>query len=273
LAAALATGVGLALAYLFVDALFRVLRRLQAEAVARERDLLTMDAVLRERERLSRDLHDGAAQLVAHLLVRLDTVTELVRANRPREAQAELERLRAVADDAYADIAASIAGLRTNVAERGLIGALQDYVDQFEERHQLPTRLHTDDAAGRLTPLAALQVFRLVQEALTNVRKHAGARQATVTLTAMGPDQLRVAIADDGQGFIPGHQGNGTTRPLGLTSMRERVEGLGGTIAVTSRPGAGTQVTASIPLPRRRQDSGPGAGRENRHAAGAPPAG
>jgi signal transduction histidine kinase len=150
------------------------------------------------------------------------------------------------------------------VTERGLVRALQDYVDQFEERHRIPTRLRTDDAADRLPPLAALQLFRLVQEALTNVRKHAGAREATVTLTANGPDQLRVVIADDGQGFTPGSQRNGTARPLGLTSMRERVEALGGTFQVQSHPGSGTHVTATIPMPRTR--------RENGHAAFATPA-
>jgi len=202
----LVTFLALVLAYIFVETLFIVLRSLQAEALAREQDILTMNAVMQERERLSRDLHDGVAQLVAHLLLRLDTIKELVEADRPQEADAELERLHGVADEIYADIGESIAGLRTNVTERGLIGALQDYVDQFEERHQMPTRLRTDDAADQLSPLAALQLFRLIQEALTNVRKHAMAREASVTLTSKGPDQLRVVIADDGQGFIPGPQ-------------------------------------------------------------------
>ena len=265
LATALVTSLALVLAYLFVESLFSVLRRLQAEAVAREQDLLTMNAVMQERARLSRDLHDGVAQLVAQLLVRLDTIKELVESDRPREAAAELERLHGVADDLYADLGESIAGLRTDVTDRGLVRALRDYVDQFEERHRIPTRFRADDAADRLPPLAALQLFRLIQEALTNVRKHAGAREATVTLTAAGPDQLRVVIADDGQGFTPGSRGNGKARPLGLTSMRERAGALGGTFHVQSRPGAGTQVTATIPVPRTRREHG--------HAALAPPPG
>jgi len=250
------TCLALVLAYMFVDTLFRVLRGLQAEAVAREQDILTMNAVMQERERLSRKLHDGVAQLVAHLLLRLDTIKELVEADRQQEAEAELERLHGVADEIYEDIGESITGLRTNVRERGLICALQDYVDQFEERHQIPTRLRTDDAADQIAPLAALQLFRLIQEALTNVRKHAGAREAIVTLTAHGPDQLRVVIADDGQGFTPGSQRNGTARPLGLTSMRERVEALGGIFHVKSQPGLGTQVTATIPVPGTRRENG-----------------
>jgi two-component system, NarL family, sensor histidine kinase DegS len=255
----------LVLAYIFAEAMFRVLGRLQAEALAREQDILTMNAVMHERERLSRELHDGVGQLVAHLLLRLDTIKELVEADRHQEAEGELERLRGVGDEIYEDIGESITGLRTNVAERGLICALQDYVDQFEERHQIPVSLRADDAADQLPPLAAFQLFRLIQEALTNVRKHAAAQEATVTLTSNEPDQLRVVIADDGQGFTPGSQRNDKARPLGLRSMRERVEALGGTFQVNSQPGSGTQVTATIPIPRTR--------RENGHAALATPPG
>ena len=246
----------LGLTYIFAEILFRILGRLQAEALAREQDILTMNAVIQERERLSRELHDGVAQLVADLLLRLDTIKDLVEAKRQHEAETELERLREVADEIYEDIGESIAGLRTNVVERGLIGALQDYVDQFEERHQIPTSLRTDKLANQLSPPAGLQIFRFIQEALTNVRKHARAREATVTLTSIGPDQLKVVIADDGQGFIPGSQTNGKARPLGLTSMRERVETLGGTFKVNSQPGSGTQVTATIPVPQKRRESG-----------------
>jgi len=259
------TLVGLILTYIFVETLFRVLRRLQAEAFAREQDIQTMTAVMQERERLSRELHDGVAQLVADLLVRLDTIKDLVEADRAQEAEAELERLHGVADEIYQDIGESITGLRSNVMERGLIRALQDYLEQFEERHQIATSLRTDDAADQFSPLAALQLFRLIQEALTNVRKHAAAHQVTVTLTSNGPDQLRVVIADDGQGFTPGSQSNGKAWSLGLTSMRERVEALGGTFRVTSQPALGTQVSATIPIRPLRS--------ENRHAALAPPIG
>ena len=246
----------LVLAYIFAETMFRVFGRLQAEALAREQDILTMNAVMQERERLSRELHDGVAQLVAHLLLRLDTIKELVGADRQREAEAELERLRGVADEIYEDIGESITGLRTNVAERGLIRTLRDYVDQFEERHQIPVSLRADGSADQLPPLTAFQLFRLIQEALTNVRKHAAAQEATVTLTSNGPDQLRVVVADDGQGFTPGSQSSGKARPLGLTSMRERVDALGGTFQVNSQPGSGTKVTATFPIPRTRKENG-----------------
>jgi signal transduction histidine kinase len=259
------TSLALLLSYGFVETLFGVLDKLQAEAVARDQDILTMNAVMQERERLGRELHDGAAQLVAHLLLRLDTIKELVETGRHQEAGTELERLHGVADEIYEDIGESITGIRTDVAEHGLIRTLQDYADQFEERHQISVSLRADDTADRLSPLAGFQLFRLVQEALTNVRKHAGAQTATVTLASDGPDRLRIVIADDGQGFTPGIQGNGTARPMGLRSMRERVETLGGSFRVESQPGSGTRVTATIPDPGTR--------RENARAALAAPPG
>jgi len=188
--------------------------------------------------------------------LRLDTITELVEAERLQEAGAELKRLHGIADEIYEDIGESITGLRTNLRERGLICALQDYVDQFDERNEIPTSLRTDDAADQLLPLAALHLFRFIQEALTNVRKHARAREVIVTFTSEGPDHLRVVNTDDGQGFIPGPQREGKARPLGPTSMRERIESLGGTVHVNSQPGSGTQITATIPIPRTRKESG-----------------
>jgi signal transduction histidine kinase len=258
------TCLSVVLSYTFVEALFRVLRHLLAEAQAREQELLTMNAVMHERERLSRELHDGVAQLVADVLLRLDTIQELVATDRRREANAELERLRGVADEIYGDIEESIAGLRSDVTVRGLVRAIRDYLDQYEERYQILTNLQADDAADQLSPLASLQIFRFVQEALTNVRKHAAAREATVSLTTDGVGQLTVTIADDGQGFVPGSQGNSTARPLGLTSMRERVASLGGTFQVESQPGMGTYVVAAVPTSRTRKDDG--------NAAPAPPA-
>ena len=146
-----------------------------------------------------------------------------------------------------------------------MICALQDYVEQFEERHQIKTNLQADDAANQLSPRASLQLFRFIQEALTNVRKHAAAHQAQVSLICDGSGILKVVIADDGQGFLPGSQRNGKARPLGLTSMRERITSLGGTFSVQSESGEGTQVSATIPMAPTR--------RENGNAAPATPAG
>jgi signal transduction histidine kinase len=263
----LVTCLALLLAYLFVERLFRTLHSLQAEATAREQDIVTMNAVLQERERLGRELHDGAAQLVAYMLLRMDTIRELVAADRKQDAEAELDRLRVVGDEIFKDIAESITGIRTNVTERGLLRTLRDYADQYEERHQIRVSLRIDDTVDQIPPLTAFQIFRLIQEALTNVRKHSGAQEATVTLRHKEPDEFTVIIADGGQGFVPDSPGTGKARSFGIRNMRERVDALGGTFHVHSEPGLGTQVTAILSIPRT------GNRRVNRHATAATPTG
>ena len=119
----------LLLTYGFATFVFSIVERLQAQALARSRELATLTAVLEERARLSRELHDGFAQLVAYLLVRIDTVEALVSAHRQDEAMAELERMRSVTDDLYEDVRESISKLRTRVSERGLAATVREYVD------------------------------------------------------------------------------------------------------------------------------------------------
>lgn len=212
-----------------------------------------MTAVMEERARLSRELHDGVAQLVADVLVRLDTIGELIEAGRREAAHAELERLRDVASEIYEDIGDSITGLRGDLGEGGLARALRDYVDRFEERHRISTSLRIDDAAvARVPRLAALQLFRFIQEGLNNVRKHAAASEAAVTLAMDGADRISLAIADHGRGFTPGEAREAQGQPMGLTTMRERIEGLGGTLRVDSQPGSGTRLTATVPLGESR---------------------
>jgi signal transduction histidine kinase len=140
----------LLLTYAFAAFLFRVVERLQAQTLARSRDLATLSAVVEERARLSRELHDGFAQLVAYMLVRLDTVTSLVAANRSQDAMVELERMRAVTDDLYQDVRESISELRTQVSERGLPSTLREYVDDYEDRHGITVRLQGEDASRGL---------------------------------------------------------------------------------------------------------------------------
>ncbi|HEY8478177.1 MAG TPA: sensor histidine kinase [Chloroflexota bacterium] len=245
----------LLLAYGFSEVVFGVMQRLQAQAMARQREVVALRAVMQERERLSRELHDGLAQLVAYLSVRLDTVIDLVRADRRDDALAELERLRGVADDLYADVRESIAGLRSRVAERGLLAVVQDYVDEFEERHRIAVTLEAESLPERLPPLVGLQLFRIVQEALANVRKHADARRAWVALRGRGGDRLEVIVADDGKGFDVDALARAGRRSFGLATMRERAEGLGGSFRVESAPGRGTRVVVAVPLVENAHDA------------------
>ncbi len=235
----------LGFAFGFSQLIFRIVARLQAQAVARNRELAALSAVVEERERLSRELHDGLAQLVAYTIVRLDTVSDLLATQREAEALAELARLRSVADDLYADIRESIAALRTRLSERGLPATLADYLDAFEERHDIAVDLRGGELAADLSPLIGYQLLRMVQESLANVRKHAGATRAWVAFAQPQPGWLTLTIGDDGRGFDPAATVNHAS--LGLTMLRERAEGLGGRATIESRPGQGTRVVITFP--------------------------
>jgi len=235
----------LGFAFGFSQLIFGIVARLQAQAVARSREVAALNAVIAERERLSRELHDGLAQLVAYLLVRLDTVADLLAAQREAEALQELARLRTVADDLYADIRESIAALRTRLSERGLPATLHDYLAAFEERHDIPVDLRDGDLAADIVPLAGYQLLRIVQESLANVRKHAQATHAWVAFARPQPGWLALTVGDDGRGFDPSRTSDRTS--LGLTTMRERAESLGGRATVESAPGQGTRVVVTFP--------------------------
>src|SRR6266851_1316887 len=241
----------LLLTYAFAAFVFRIVERLQAQALARSRDLVTLNAVLEERARLSRELHDGFAQLVAYMLVRLDTVTGLVATNRGPAAMAELERMRAVTDDLYLDVRESISELRTRVSERGLPATVREYVDEYEDRHGIAVNLQGEDTARGLPALSAFQLLRIIQEALANIRKHASARHAWVTFTKAEGNRLQLTIRDDGKGFDPDAVPEPARKSFGLASMRERVESLGGQLTLDSQPGRGTLVMVAIPLKGR----------------------
>lgn len=245
----------LLLTYLFASFVFRVVERVQAQAVRRGREVAALNAVMEERARLSRELHDGLAQLVAFLLVRVDTVASLVQAERRDEAIAELEQLRSAADDLYLDVREAIAGLRSRVSERGLVPALRDYVDEFEERHGIRVVLDADEPTLHVPDLIGMQLFRIVQEALANVRKHAHATGAWVKLRRPESSVLELEIGDDGTGFDPAHARPSTPHSFGLASMRERAEMLGGTCDIQSAVGSGTRVVVTVPLEPREPNA------------------
>jgi signal transduction histidine kinase len=243
-------GLVLLLTYGFATFVFGVVERLQTQALTRSRDIATLTAVVEERARLSRELHDGLAQLVAYLLVRLDTVTDLVISNRTKEALVELEGMRTVTNDLYQDVRESISELRTRVSERGLPRTLQDYAEEYEDRHGIDVRLSGEDLTIGLPELVAFQLLRVVQEGLANIRKHAHASHALVAFT-QDAGVLTMVIEDDGVGFDPQQVMTNGRQSFGLASMRERVDSLGGQLVIDSHSRAGTRLVVSVPATGR----------------------
>jgi signal transduction histidine kinase len=203
-------------------------------------------AVAEERLRIAHEMHDGLAQVLAYVNTKAQAVKELLRTGRTEEAEKHLDQLAGAAREVYSDVRESIIGLRSAAApELSVAEALQEYVDTWQAQAGVGCRLAVN-GAPRLTPNAQLQVLRIVQESLANVRKHAGARRVDVTLD-QDETRLRVTVQDDGAGFTPDQLGRSELPRFGLSTMRERAGTLGGTFHLESSPGAGTRVTVELP--------------------------
>jgi signal transduction histidine kinase len=206
-------------------------------------------AVTEERGRIAREMHDGLAQILGYLSLETQTLDALVRGGDRERALEELRQARARIHEAQADVRENILSLRTTLAgDVGLVQALRQYVEEFSVQTGIDAELISEvDIVHGLSPLAETQLVRVVQEALANVRKHARAQHTQVRLSMRG-DCLNVAVADDGIGL----NGEAERNHFGLQMMRERAEGVGGGLTISSQPGEGTQVELWLPLLHQR---------------------
>lgn len=212
-------------------------------------------AVIEERSRIAREMHDSLAQILGYLGLEVQTLEALARQGATEQLLEQLKGARQTIKSAQADVRENILSLRTTLAgDLGLYAALKEYVDEFGVQTGIRSRLtHPPGTPPPLTPLAETQLVRIVQEALTNVRKHAGAQQVEVNLTIQS-DRLRVQIIDDGSGFDPGQSAG--NRHFGLQTMHERAESAGGVLVIHSRRGEGTRVELVLPFVTVGQTNG-----------------
>ena len=226
-----------------------ITERKQAEELRAQLTRQVMAAQDEERRRIARELHDEAGQALTGLLVGLRTIE---RSETLAEAAELAQQLRELAAGSLADVRRLAQGLHPSILDDlGLCAAVRCYVEEFTRRHGIVVDVRINGLdSGRVPLHAQTTVYRVLQEALTNVAKHAGAQRASVRLSReMTTVELRVH--DDGVGIkpqrAPGPATLGKRRGLGLTSMQERVALLGGSVRVESEPGAGTTITAYIP--------------------------
>jgi two-component system, NarL family, sensor histidine kinase UhpB len=198
-----------------------------------------------ERGRIARELHDEPLQALIAVCRRLDAVPE--RATLSAAAVASLEQTRLLVEGTVRELRELARGLRPpSLDDLGLVVTLRQLVGAFKERTGLVTTLVVQGEERRLAPEAELALFRIAQEALHNVERHAAARCVAVTLTFDGDVQLHVA--DDGDGFTPRSPGrSGERGGLGLLGMQERATWLGGRLDLQSSPGHGTTVHVALP--------------------------
>jgi signal transduction histidine kinase len=207
-------------------------------------------AVLEERERLAREMHDGVGQVLAYINTQTLAVKKLLSDRKLDDASAEIATMQLVTRELYADVREGILGLRMGPdSDGGLVPALRKYVGLFAEFSEIDTRLEVSDEVERslLQPTAEIQLMRIIQESLTNVRKHASATRANVQF-ALRSGALHVNIVDDGKGFIPTVRARAGWPKFGLQTMRERAESVGGTFELKSDLGKGTRVAVQIPV-------------------------
>ncbi len=202
-----------------------------------------------ERRRIAQDFHDHSGQIVTALIIQLDQLAADVE-GRNKALAASLRRVRGLADQFLDDLRKLIYDLRPPVLDDlGLVPAVRWYLDNYVRPAGLEVDLKVDDLSGRLPQELETVAFRIFQEAVTNVLRHARASRMEIRLNRKG-GWLTLMVRDNGAGFDP----DGTTddqarRTLGLAGMRERAQLVDGSVQILSAMGVGTTVLARLPLP------------------------
>jgi signal transduction histidine kinase len=205
-------------------------------------------AAARERLRIAHEMHDGIAQVLGYVNTKVQAAKQYFRRGMTDEGNLQLEHLAASARQAYGDVRESIVGLRTLPgSDRSLSEVLEEFLHHWKDQSGVDAELSIDPDL-RLPPSIELQIVRIIQESLTNVRKHARATMARVSVQ-MQNGQLAVNIHDDGAGFNPEASARGEFPKFGLTTLRERASSIQGSLEIESTPGDGTTVRFTMPLP------------------------
>lgn len=208
--------------------------------------------ILEERDRLAREMHDHLAQALGYLNLKASISEGLLSGGQLAQAQANLLELKEVAQETYTDVREAIFSLRTTVLPgAGLLPTLREYLAEYRTHYGVEACLVVDDESLTQVPAhVGIQIIRIAKEALTNVRKHAGASKAWICFERDG-DWIRITVGDDGRGFDPAQVARESRQYFGLQIMRERAEGVGGSLELDSQPGKGTRVVIRVPRPPR----------------------
>ncbi|GAA3441613.1 sensor histidine kinase [Planomonospora venezuelensis] len=226
---------------------------LHAQLLAQAREA----GVLDERQRMAREIHDTLAQGLTGIIAQLQAAEQMHEV--PTPWARPFDAVKKLARESLAEARRSVDALRPGSLDGAhLSDALADVADRWSRLHGPAVQVTTTGTVRPMTPEAEFALLRTAQEALANVAKHAGATRVGVTLSYL-EHEVALDVRDDGRGFAPAALGTGTPADggpeppsrgggFGLTIMRQRVEGLSGTLRIESEPGAGTGISACIPL-------------------------
>lgn len=203
-------------------------------------------SVAAERSRMARDLHDSVTQTLFSLSLSAETAATVAGGDLDPRLTEALNRVRELAGTAKEELRALVDTLRPpDLAREGLAAALRRRIELLRRVHDVTIELDTTGAAGSYAPVLESELFKIATEAVSNALQHSGAARVVVSLRRTG-DGLRLSVSDDGVGFdLPGTVRRG--RRLGLVSMRERAEALGGTVRIDTEPGRGADIVVEVP--------------------------
>jgi two-component system nitrate/nitrite sensor histidine kinase NarX len=203
-------------------------------------------AVSDERNLLAQELHDSIAQSLAFLKMQTQLLERALREQQLDSAKGTLSRIREGVEESYADVRELLTHFRTRVSPAGIDTVLGAALERLAAQTGARVRLESNGSALPLSPEVQVQVLHVMQEALSNVRKHARAHEVTLRIER-GPERVRFAVRDDGCGFDT-TRSKDSREHVGLAIMRERVRRIGAELVVQSAPGQGTEVTLTVPF-------------------------
>jgi len=200
-----------------------------------------------ERQRLVRQLHDGPAQSLTNLILQAE-ICERLFDHDPKRARDELGNLKTSVTGTFQKVRDFMFDLRPMMLDDlGLAPTLKRYVDSATEKSGVPTSLAVTGAERRFTSYKEVALFRIAQDLLANVRQHSHATRAQVSID-LSEDAIRLSVEDNGSGFEV-NEVLSVRKGIGLSTLRERVEMMGGQATIDSAPGRGTKVSLVIPIP------------------------
>jgi two-component system nitrate/nitrite sensor histidine kinase NarX len=215
--------------------------------VAREKEM----AISEERNLLAQELHDSIAQSLAFLNLQAQMLEDSLSHGQSAQARVELAQIREGIQASYDDVRELLVHFRTRFAQADIESAIAATLERFEGQTGIRASFVQSGTAIALSPETQIQVLHIIQECLSNARKHAGAKTVRVEMQR-GP-HYRFRVSDDGRGFDPAQVTS--DMHVGLRIMRERAHRIGGNLSVRSQPGAGTEVALELPLEQDRAEA------------------
>jgi two-component system nitrate/nitrite sensor histidine kinase NarX len=211
-------------------------------------------SIMQERNLLAHELHDSLAQTLASLRFQVRMLDETIEQGDQDQARREMDRIRNSLEEANAELRGLLAHFRAPIDRRGLLPALEDLVGRFRRETGIVTFFQKECAHTDLPATQEMQVVRIVQECLANIRKHSQAHAVRILLRCDDEGHYHVMVEDDGVGFGFGEDVSaaGAGEHIGLAILQERARRLGGELTVESEPAEGTRVELNFSSARVR---------------------